>query len=601
MYLKKTFILFAAALVMITIFYSVLLAQKANIVKKLASVAELRLEKDCGFDVTIKAIDSGDLNNFVLSEVSVKRNQKMLFSCDKIDINLTPAELIKAFLNKRFLNDITIFKKIRLVSPIFYTYQNTELEKQQVDVGVFLQKWPGFFEDHKVLSVEIYNGKIVFGSLGNVSLEKLAGKILLKKETITINNFSGLLNDQMTKFAVNHFSVNLDDMNTIDFKALFKNIKTDMFLSSKNAKVDLKIYNKDNKVIIIGKTNFDKNKIGYFKAAYDSNENRLAGSLLLRQPAFFMYTFSVDFNTKKFVFTPVLSNGKFVLQVDFLNMLSPVIEIELKHVVIGNSDIAAKILANLEISKDFSSVKGNMATLNTIVNLIPLDDFSCTFRINKECLEIQELWWGKDIFILGKIYKKEEPYLELIAKFYDTDLDKIIKLFSSDNKQGFKGTFSGFVALSGDIDNITSQGTLYFNNGNINFLDFEKATLNFIGQHSLITLYNTKFYRKDGYRDLEGVLDFKNINKPNFFEKVEVSSWYFADEQDYYEARMENVAGKDFSMKLKSKKDKTSLSGVDERDKSTVGFEYDVKNSNKIKVDVNEYEEVLSLEHKVKF
>lgn len=238
------------------------------------------------------------------------------------------------------------------------------------------------------------------------------------------------------------------------------------------------------------------------------------------------------------------------------------------HVDIGGLDLETQ----LDIKLDFigiNSVKGNVKTSGTILDYRPFDELECDFLIERGVLRITRLVLGEDYDLVGTVELYKPHKIDLVLR-------------------GGKGKL-----------------------GNI---DYESMVVNLIGNSPLLKVVDSRILRKQGYIDISGEVDLRKLWSRNPAsglnwtcgnEAIVWQGWNIVKETNSKEIEMGKGAGKqnEFMVTFKSylNDEQSWQDSQGHNQDQMVAVEYSLDKQKSVKMQMKSSEEIVSLEHKVRF
>ena len=238
------------------------------------------------------------------------------------------------------------------------------------------------------------------------------------------------------------------------------------------------------------------------------------------------------------------------------------------HVGIGGLDLETQ----LDIKLDFigvNSFKGNIKTSGTILDYRPFDELECDFLIERGILKITRLVLGENYDLTGtvELYKPHKIDLAL---------------------RGGKGKL-----------------------GNI---DYESMVVNLSGNSPLLKVVDSRILRKQGYIDVSGEVDLRKLWSRNPAsglnwtcgnEAIVWQGWNIVKETNSKEIEMGKGVGKqnEFMVTFKSylNDEQSWQDSQGHNQDQAVAVEYSLDKQKIVKMQMKSSEEIVSLEHKVRF
>ena len=285
------------------------------------------------------------------------------------------------------------------------------------------------------------------------------------------------------------------------------------------------------------------------------------------------------------------------------------IAVKLKHINFKNVDIVTELNLSGRIkTKDDSGlvVEGKINSRNSILDYKPFKELNGSYQINNEVLEILSLKMDNNLALFGQVSLRP-PYLadlNLIARF--DSLDELNPPFSILEglltAQGVEGEFK----LVGPIKNPDVKGWLNTDSGFLKGLgDYQKMSLNLKGKGKILKVIDSKVYHEEGSLTIGGEI---NLANENIFDDLELGmdggmlvwkDWKVTGDKKSSEVKLSKDIGDEFRINFKTYlNDETGLSNSDN---SQIELEYELDDSESIKMQIKKDESFLALEHNFQF
>ncbi len=285
------------------------------------------------------------------------------------------------------------------------------------------------------------------------------------------------------------------------------------------------------------------------------------------------------------------------------------IAVKLKHINFKNVDIVTELNLSGRIkTKDDSGlvVEGEISSRNSILDYKPIKELNGSYQISNDLLEILSLKMDDNLALFGQVSLKP-PYLvdlDLIARFDSLDeINPPLSIFEGLlTAQGVEGEFK----LVGPIKNPDVKGWLKTGSGFLKGLgDYQKMSLNLKGKGKILKVIDSKFYHEEGSLTIDGEIDLANENifddlKPGMDGGMLVwKDWKVTGDKKSSEVKLSKDIGDEFRINFKAYlNDETGLSN---NDNSQIELEYELDDSESIKMQIKKDESFLAVERSFQF
>jgi len=177
-----------------------------------------------------------------------------------------------------------------------------------------------------------------------------------------------------------------------------------------------------------------------------------------------------------------------------------------------------------------------------------------------------------------------------------------------------KGIINGHINVKGSLDNLITVANIECGKGMLGNLDYESMNINLDGKGSVLKVADSRILRQDGYIELFGSLDLKRLwssdpckglNWTCGNEAIVWNGWDIVKETNSKELEMKKGIGKEkefmvtFKGYLNDEQSWQDSQGANQNE--AVGVEYNLDSAKKLKMQVKNSEEIVSLENKVRF
>jgi len=285
------------------------------------------------------------------------------------------------------------------------------------------------------------------------------------------------------------------------------------------------------------------------------------------------------------------------------------ISVKLKHLNFKNVDIVTELNLSGRIkTKDDSGlvVEGEINSRNSILDYKPFKELNGSYQINNEVLEILSLKMDDNLALSGYVSLKP-PYLvdlNLIARF--DSLDELNPPFSIPEDLLTARGIEGELKLVGPIKNPDVKAWLKTGSGFLKELgDYQKMSLNLRGKGKILKVIDSKLYHEEGSLTIGGEI---NLANENIFDDLKLDmdggmlvwkDWKVTGDKKSSEVKLSKDIGDEFRINFKAYlNDKTDFSN---NDNSQIELEYELADSESIKMQIKKDESFLALEHSFQF
>ncbi len=284
------------------------------------------------------------------------------------------------------------------------------------------------------------------------------------------------------------------------------------------------------------------------------------------------------------------------------------IAIKLKHINFKNVDIVTELNLSGRITKDDSGlvVEGEINSRNSILDYKPFKELNGSYQINNDLLEILSLKMDDNLALFGQVSLRP-PYLvdlNLIARFDSLDeINLPLSIFEDLlTAQGVEGEFK----LVGPIKNPDVKGWLKTSSGFLKGLgDYQKMSLNLKGKGKILKVVDSKLYHQEGSLTIGGEI---NLANENIFDDLKLGmeggmlvwkDWKVTGDKKSSEVKLSKDIGDEFRINFKTYlNDKTGLSN---NDNNQIELEYELDDSESIKMQIKKDENFLAVERSFRF
>jgi len=542
--------------------------------------------------VTIRDVRGGVFYPVIVSDIviySSLEGQYKQLEAEEVSINYHLWDLLTS--SKKGVS------RMRLQSPAFYLLPETNRFKSGI-------KQASSGKDGPYLWLEIVNGSIISGDSEKTVLKDINGSVVLKDEDADLKDF--MMNPGNTPLVINgrvngvysstpHFDLELRG----DYE--YAKVSTRIFGALKEAQAEGTVeVNKRSKIDFAGTLGFSEGVLKLKKVALGETYNIKEGY--------------IDFDDKKFectFFSQEDSSGEIVFGGSY-NDPSVSLYGNLKHWNTGSVDLSTDIKLDIEIKEKTKplALTGELETANTIINFRPSEELSMQFALRKNAIEILGLKWGKAFRVVGKFELAKPNNMEFIALLDGANLEEMTSFFTQDTLgSAVSGSVKGRLEVEGPLATCVSRGHITAKDGNLGDIYYENAVIHLVGKGSLITVGDSRIYRETGYLLLDGEIDLKKLGKRNVFEDVVVKTddqsivwegWDISKKASDDEVNLKKRVNEEWEIGFTATLEDEAISDQREN-QGEFELRYKLKDNDSLKLEIKEEEEILGVEHKIKF
>jgi hypothetical protein len=246
---------------------------------------------------------------------------------------------------------------------------------------------------------------------------------------------------------------------------------------------------------------------------------------------------------------------------------------------------------------------------NLVVNKRPFWGFVAEgrFLAEKDAIALERVKWGNGFTLSGSIGAKDPYVSDLKLVFSEVDVGKISTMFGN-TKFPISGLAEGDVAFTGPIKNANVKGRFFIGEGVAGNMEFRSISTELEGKLPVIKVVDSRVVKEGGYLIVNGEMDFSKLRENKVFEKVvfetdnKVAVW-----EEWQISKQEKdgqvEAAKDRVTVSTSLEDNGKQQGNNGKDpaQNELGMKYELDKSNSLKVEIDEKDDFLGLEHKIEF
>lgn len=283
------------------------------------------------------------------------------------------------------------------------------------------------------------------------------------------------------------------------------------------------------------------------------------------------------------------------------------------HVQLGRLDFQSQLDCDINFS-DKNNIKGFIKTSGTILDFRPFKEIEGSFLIKDRSLIITGLRLESDYNLAGFVNLYKPYQMDLTFDIKDSNLSQLLLVSDVESESKVSGKVSGQARTSGSLDSLITTVKLECKNGNLGNLDYESMNINLRGQGPVLAVSDSRILRKQGYIDLSGEVDLnslwsqepaKGLDWACGNEAIVWQGWDIVKETNSKQIEMAKGAGKQkefmvtFKSYLNDEQSWQDSQGYNQN--QAVAVEYNLDEAKKVKMQIKNNEEVVSLEHKVRF
>jgi hypothetical protein len=299
--------------------------------------------------------------------------------------------------------------------------------------------------------------------------------------------------------------------------------------------------------------------------------------------------------------------SRIILTGDFSRPNHLNIKLSLEHLRVLNNDLLSNIFLENEFVAQENLMQGKIYSSGTVLNYQPLPEFNGFYKISGTTLRISSFKWA-GFLLSGLINLDPELRGNLLMLINNFNLGNFVRIYYP--QWDSWGLLQGRLALDINASQILSRGEFGFSEGLIGTFKFRGGRINIEGENSLLRLKDSRIYQENGYLDLSGEADLKRLGKPDFGKKLMMSqnSKDNMDWQGWNISRRPDREGVAFDKEIDEKLSvgfKAYMNNevnIGNRDNpNEMDLEYRLKEDKRLKIRLKDNEELLGVEHKVKF
>lgn len=293
---------------------------------------------------------------------------------------------------------------------------------------------------------------------------------------------------------------------------------------------------------------------------------------------FMQNNFALELNFKE--------KEKLAVELNFLPDDKFILKSKLDHIQLLNSYLTTELISEGSVIKNnkgqVEGLNGEIKTNYSLLNFKPISEISGYFELTKSYINIFSLLWG-NLRVSGKINFDNQPRLDLSVDVIDMDINELAELLGADlGNLSVSGLVNGKVKIDGLISSPQIKGQLRVANGNIDTLEYNEIVINIEGMYPLLKFIDSNIFEREGYvYALTGSFNVEELDNIN---------------SSSHKIKLTPLSNDDFSWqewKLRRQKSYSQDGALE--------LEYKLKEDQPFKMRLRDDEEILSLEHSVKF
>lgn len=291
------------------------------------------------------------------------------------------------------------------------------------------------------------------------------------------------------------------------------------------------------------------------------------------------------------------------------------------HLSVGKFDLQSQLDFELAFTGDNrqagpanGGANGKIKTSGTILDYKPFSELDGEFSIEGNTLKISGLRLGSDYNLRGFVNLYYPYEMDLTLDIRDSSLSRLFLVSDADSAGKISGRISGQVKTSGPVNNLVTTAKIECGKGNLGNLDYESMNVNLSGVGSVLKVADSRILRKEGYIELSGDADLKQLWSQRPLKGLDWScgneaivweGWDIVKQTNSQELEMKKGIGsqKEFMVTFRSylNDEQSWQDSQGPKQNEAVGVEYNLDEAKRVKMQLKNNEEVFSLEHKLKF
>lgn len=282
----------------------------------------------------------------------------------------------------------------------------------------------------------------------------------------------------------------------------------------------------------------------------------------------------------------------------------------LNHLEIGGCDILTRIevRGNFVVSDEESwELKGDLATFNTILNYYPFRDIRAEYQFSREGFKMPVLEFGKEYRLSGCLDWSTAPTVDLLIYIRNADLGDLA-VITGGNRTSVDGRIEGYLKICGPVSAPEIDFRLRSENGRIGSFEYDWARINFGGIWPIIQSVDSAFKRGKGCYFLEGEADLRKLGSSDVLDSLKLAAdrrtmvwkgWDISREGSGAELKIGKDVGDEFRVSFKTLM--ADADGENSENEGEMELAYRLGGRRALKLKLKREEEVVGIEHKIKF
>ncbi len=299
------------------------------------------------------------------------------------------------------------------------------------------------------------------------------------------------------------------------------------------------------------------------------------------------------------------------------------LQLPVSHMNLNGADFSTVLRASGHFESgdrfDSNSFVGQFKTEGTVVDWKPMSrESSFDFSFSSEKFEIHSTDLLGGVHLDGKVDFLEDFALDLQLKATNFPLSNVAEFLNADKHMTQSGSVDLDLRFSGSpwAPAVDAHVSIY--DGWVSERRFKSMVINATGAYPLVRLTGSRMILEDGssMKIPDASLEVKDLFKGHTYralvaggsaqETVVTENWEFSRPKDFNDKTefvMEHSLSDGAKVRFrKFNQDESDVLNEDpEKQKVEVGFEYRLLGQESIKVDVRQDEEIVGVEHKMKF
>ncbi|MFH1878474.1 MAG: hypothetical protein ABH883_06685 [Candidatus Omnitrophota bacterium] len=246
---------------------------------------------------------------------------------------------------------------------------------------------------------------------------------------------------------------------------------------------------------------------------------------------------------------------------------------------------------------------------NLMVNKRPFYglDIKGGFIPGESVIFLDSAKWGTDFILSGKIGTAEPYPVQAKLSFTNVDLSDIAFMFG--NKRGnIAGNAEGEMKIEGPFETSDLKGRLFVGEGFLGDLQFRSISASLKGKMPVIRIADSRVVKDKGQIYIDGEIDMSKFKSGHAFDDLA-----FATDNKVAVWEKWQISKEDGSQLVEASKDRVTISTLMEEDtpvknagtgesaRKELGFKYKIDTNNSLKMEFDEENDFVGMEHKIEF